>query len=169
MKIVNGFSVNAPADQVFAYLLDVNKVVKCVPGASLGKVVDSKTFNGKLTVKAGAVTINYEGTAKIVDTQESGNSATVTVDANGKEIGGSGAVFAKVKMTVAGTGSGSQITIDTDVNIAGKLAQFGRNVVEDMAKSMINDMAKCISANVGGGGGGAASAGGGGGRRWGRR
>ena len=51
MMINSSFSVDAPPDQVCAYLLDVNKVVGCVPGAELGKVVDSKTFSGKLKVK----------------------------------------------------------------------------------------------------------------------
>ena len=148
MKISNGFSVAAPPDEVFAFLLDVNKVVKCVPGAELGEVIDSSTFQGKLTVKAGAVTIKYQGTAKIVDTEEEDGRAVVTVRANGREIGGSGQVYASVVMAVAGEGDGTRVTIDTDVTIAGKLAQFGRNVVEDMAKAMMGDMSRCIQAKL---------------------
>lgn len=148
MKIVNGFTVPAPPDQVFAFLLDVNKVVKCVPGAELTEAVDSSTFNGRLTVKAGAVTIRYQGTAEIVDTEESEDRAVVTVKAKGRETAGSGQVFATVVMTVAAAGEGTEVTIDTDVNIAGKLAQFGRGTVEDMAKKMVGDMARCIQTNV---------------------
>ena len=149
MKITSGFSVAAPPDQVFAFLVDVNKVVKCVPGAELTEEVDSSTFKGKLTVKAGAVTIKYQGTAKIVDTEESEDRAVVTVKANGREIGGAGQVYATVTMTVAAAGGSTEVTIDTDVTIAGKLAQFGRNIVEDMAKAMVGDMSRCIQAHVG--------------------
>jgi carbon monoxide dehydrogenase subunit G len=159
MKITNSFNVPAPPDQVFAYLLDVNKVVSCVPGAELDQIVDSSTFSGKLKVKAGAVSITYQGTAQVVNTEESDNRATVTVDAKGKEVGGSGLVFAKVLMTVAGTASGgSEVSIDADVTIAGKLAQFGRGVVEDMSRTMVGQMAGCISAQLQGGGGGGGGA-----------
>lgn len=152
MKIVNGFTVSAPPDEVFAFLLDVNKVVRCVPGAELTEAIDSSTFQGKLTVKAGAVTIKYQGTAEIVDTQESDDRAVVTVKARGRETAGSGQVFATVIMTVAAAGGATEVTIDTDVNIAGKLAQFGRGTVEDMAKKMIGDMAHCIQDRIGQGG-----------------
>jgi carbon monoxide dehydrogenase subunit G len=155
MKINSGFTVEAPPDQVCAYLLDVNKVVGCVPGAELGQVVDSSTFQGKLKVKAGAVSITYQGQARIVDTVETGDQVTVNIDAKGTEIGGSGQVYAKVAMTVARTGSGgSQVSIDADVTIGGKIAQFGRNYIEDMSNSMVREMAQCISANLQGAGGG---------------
>src|SRR5258707_943767 len=41
MQLENSFSVAAPPDRVFAYLLDVNKVVGCVPGAELSEVVET--------------------------------------------------------------------------------------------------------------------------------
>jgi uncharacterized protein len=156
MMINSSFSVDAPPDQVCAYLLDVNKVVGCVPGAELGKVVDSSTFSGKLKVKVGAVSIAYQGEAKIVDTIETGDSVTIKVDAKGTEIGGSGSVYAKVNMTVARSGGGSQVSIAADLTIGGKIAQFGRNYIEDISNTMVRDMATCISANIkkGGGGGG---------------
>jgi uncharacterized protein len=160
MKINSGFTVDAPPDQVCAYLLDVNRVVGCVPGAELGKVVDASTFNGKLKVKVGAVQITYQGTAHIVDTVETADQVIVNVDAKGNEVGGSGAVYAKVAMTVARTASGgSQVSIDADLTVGGKIAQFGRNYIEDISRSMVTEMATCISANLKGGGGG------GGGRR----
>jgi hypothetical protein len=149
MKINSSFSVDAPPDQVFAYLLDVNKVVGCVPGAELGEVVDASTFSGKLKVKVGAVQITYQGTAHIVDTQELDDKVIVNIDAKGREIGGSGQVFAKVAMTVARTGSGgSDVSIEADLTVGGKIAQFGRNYIEDISRSMVTEMASCIGANL---------------------
>jgi carbon monoxide dehydrogenase subunit G len=153
MKINSSFSVDAPPDQVFAYLLDVNKVVGCVPGAELGEVVDASTFSGKLKVKVGAVQVTYQGTAHIVDTQELDDRVIVNLDAKGREVGGSGQVFAKVAMTVARTASGgSEVSIDADLTIGGKIAQFGRNYIEDISRTMVSQMATCISANLQGSG-----------------
>jgi hypothetical protein len=150
MKISSSFRVDAPPDQVFAYLLDVNKVVGCVPGAELGEVVDASTFSGKLKVKVGAVQVTYQGTAHIVDTQELEDKVIVNVDAKGREVGGSGQVFAKVAMTVARSGSGgSDVSIDADLTVGGKIAQFGRNYIEDVSKNMVTQMASCIGAHLG--------------------
>jgi hypothetical protein len=51
-------------------------------------------------------------------------------------------------MTVEADGSGSVVKIVTDYNVAGRVAQFGRGVMEDVSRRIVNDMAACIKANV---------------------
>jgi carbon monoxide dehydrogenase subunit G len=100
MRIDTSFTVDAPPDQVFAHLLDVNQVVGCVPGARLSEVVDSRTFRGTLKVKVGAVQVVYQGTAHLVDVDEEGEtSATATIEAEGREVGGQGSVDAPPSRT----------------------------------------------------------------------
>lgn len=146
MQLENSFSVNAPPDRVFAYLLDVNKVVGCVPGAELSEVVDDKTFKGKVKVKVGPITVAYSGTAKIVDRDDAARSATL--EAEGRETTGPGSARAKALMKVDAEGAGSVVKITTDYSIAGRVAQFGRGVMEDVSRRIVNDMAACIKANV---------------------
>src|SRR5256712_13464903 len=86
MQLENSFSVAAPPDRVFAYLLDVNKVVGCVPGAELSEVVDPSTFKGKVKIKVGPITVAYSGTAKIVDRDDATHSAAI--EAEGRETTG---------------------------------------------------------------------------------
>ncbi len=146
MQLENSFSVGAPPDHVFAYLLDVNKIVGCVPGAELSEVVDPSTFKGKVKIKVGPITVAYNGTARIVDRDDPGRSATL--EAEGRETTGPGSARAKARMTVEAEGSGSVVKIVTDYSVAGRVAQFGRGVMEDVSRRIVNDMAACIKANV---------------------
>ena len=146
MQLENSFSVNAPPDRVFAYLLDVNKVVGCVPGAELSEVVDASTFKGKVKVKVGPITVAYSGTAKIAERDDAARSATL--EAEGRETTGPGSARAKALMKVDAEGTGSLVKITTDYSIAGRVAQFGRGVMEDVSRRIVNDMAACIKANV---------------------
>ena len=146
MQLENSFSVNALPDRVFAYLLDVNSVVGCVPGAELVEVVDASTFKGKVKVKVGPITVAYSGTAKIVDRDDAARSATL--EAEGRETTGPGSARAKALMKVDAEGTGSVVKITTDYSIAGRVAQFGRGVMEDVSRRIVNDMAACIKANV---------------------
>ena len=136
----------APPDRVFAYLLDVNKVVGCVPGAELSEVVDPSTFKGKVKIKVGPITVAYSGTARIVDRDDASRSASI--EAEGRETTGPGSARAKAHMSVVGEGEGSLVKIVTDYNVAGRVAQFGRGVMEDVARRLIGEMAACITANV---------------------
>jgi len=146
MQLENSFQVGAPPDQVFAYLLDINKVVGCVPGAELSEVVDPTTFKGKVKVKVGPITVAYSGTARISERDEARRSATLS--AEGRETTGPGSARATAQMRVESAGEGSLITITTDYHVAGRVAQFGRGVMEDVSKRLIQDMATCIQNNL---------------------
>ena len=149
MQLENSFSVSAAPDRVFTYLLDINKVVGCVPGAELSEVVDPSTFKGKVKVKVGPITVAYNGTARITDRDDAGRSAAI--EAEGRETTGPGSARAKAVMKVEAEGSGSVVRISTDYSVAGRVAQFGRGVMEDVSRRIINEMAACIKANVEGG------------------
>ena len=146
MQLENSFQVGAPPDKVFAYLLDVNKVVGCVPGAELTEVVDASTFKGKVKVKVGPVTVAYNGTARISERDDASRIATLT--AEGRETTGPGSARASARMAVESAGQGSLIKITTEYHVAGRVAQFGRGMMEDVSKRLINEMASCIQANL---------------------
>ena len=160
MQLENSFTVGAPPSRVFAYLLDVNKIVGCVPGAELSEVVDPTTFKGKVKIKVGPITVAYSGTARITNRDDANHAATL--EAEGRETTGPGSARASARMTVDAEGAGSVVKIVTDYNVAGRVAQFGRGVMEDVSRRIVNDMAACIKANVeaaepGAGGGEAAA------------
>src|SRR3989442_3407300 len=98
MQLENSFSVNAPPDRLFAYLLDINKVVGCVPGAELTEVVDPTTFKGKVKVKVGPITVAYSGTARISERDEAPRTAKLI--AEGRETTGPGSAQASATMKV---------------------------------------------------------------------
>jgi hypothetical protein len=51
-------------------------------------------------------------------------------------------------MTVEADGAGSTVKIVTEYSVAGRVAQFGRGVMEDVSRRIVNEMAACIKANV---------------------
>jgi hypothetical protein len=146
MQLENSFHVNAPPEEVFAYLLDINKVVGCVPGAELSEVVDESTFKGKVKVKVGPITVAYNGTARISERNDAERVATLS--AEGRETTGPGSARATAQMRVQTAGEGSLVQITTDYHVAGRVAQFGRGVMEDVSKRLIQEMANCIQANL---------------------
>jgi carbon monoxide dehydrogenase subunit G len=146
MQIENSFEIGAPPDKVYAFLLDVNRVVGCVPGAELSEVVDPNTFKGKVKIKVGPVTVAYAGTARITDRDEV--NRTAVLEGEGRETTGPGNARAKATMSVTESGEGSRVTVSTDFTVAGRVAQFGRGLMEDVSKSLVAQMAACIKSNL---------------------
>lgn len=147
MQIENQFDVAAPPDTVFAFLLDVNRVAGCMPGAELSEVVDPTTFKGKVKIKVGPITVAYDGTARIVEKDEAARVAKL--EASGKETTGPGSANATATMTVTDSGSGgSTVKLTTEYTVAGRVANFGRGVMEDVSRRLVSQMAACIKQQV---------------------
>ncbi|HXZ99929.1 MAG TPA: SRPBCC family protein [Candidatus Binatia bacterium] len=146
MQIDNSFAVQASPAQVYEFLLDVNRVVGCVPGAQLSEVVDPDTFRGKVRIKVGPVTVNYQGIARVTNRDATKRSATL--EAEGRETTGSGSARATTTMSVVEAGAGSTVTFSTDFTVVGRIAQFGRGIIEDVSRHLVNQMASCIQAKL---------------------
>ena len=146
MQIENSFAVKAAPDRVYEFLLDVNNVVSCVPGAELSEVVDPNTFKGKVRIKVGPVTVSYNGTARI--TSRDAGTRTATLEAEGRETTGSGTAQATTIMAVAADGDFSKVTLTTDFTVVGRIAQFGRGIMEDVSRHLVGQAAECIQSKL---------------------
>jgi carbon monoxide dehydrogenase subunit G len=146
VQIENEFEVAAPPDRVYAFLLDVNQVVHCMPGAELGEVVDPETFKGRVRIKVGPITVAYNGTARISEKDEAARTAVLS--AEGRETTGPGSARATATMSVAPSAVGSTVRLETDYTVAGRVANFGRGVMEDVSRRLAGQMADCIKSHL---------------------
>lgn len=142
MQLDHSFAVAASPDVTYDFLLDVNRVAGCVPGVSSVEAQGEDTFLGTLRIKVGPVGVTYRGTATIAARDARTRSATIA--AEGIEGVGAGRVRATAIMAVTPAPEGSLVTISTDLAIAGRLAQFGRGVIDSVARGIVRDMAACI-------------------------
>src|SRR6476619_861199 len=107
MEIENTFDVDAPPERVFAFLLDPNRIIACVPGAELGEVLDPESFQGRVKLKAGPIRVSFKGTARIIDRDEA--AKTATLEGVGEEVDGAGSARMRSRMGVAATDAGSSV------------------------------------------------------------
>ncbi|MBO0687993.1 MAG: SRPBCC family protein [Candidatus Dormibacteraeota bacterium] len=145
MQIENSFEIAAAPDEVYRFLLDVNRVAACMPGAELSEVVDPDTFKGKVRIKVGPITVAYNGTARITERDEAARRAVLSAD--GRETTGPGSARASATMTVEEADAGSRVLLATDFTVAGRVANFGRGVMEDVSRRLVGQMADCIKSS----------------------
>jgi carbon monoxide dehydrogenase subunit G len=146
LQLENSFTIKAPPDRVFAYLLDPHNVVSCVPGAELTEQVDAVTFKGKIKVKVGAITVAYSGTGRLVDRND--ELRTAVLEGEGKETTGPGSGRGKATMSVEPDGSGSLVKVVSEYTVTGRVAQFGRGVIVDVSRRMVREVSACLQANL---------------------
>jgi carbon monoxide dehydrogenase subunit G len=146
MEFSNAFSVDVPLDRVWALLLDAEQVAPCVPGAQLTESIDALHHRGLVKVKLGAVQMTYRGELEM---QPDETSRTIVLKARGSESRGGGGASGTFTTTLTmADGGGTNVDIHTRVDVTGRVAQFGRGIMQDVANRMIKDFAACLQRKV---------------------
>jgi carbon monoxide dehydrogenase subunit G len=139
-KIEERFEIEAPLEAVWAYLIDPKKVVGCLPGAELTETIDAQTYAGRVRVKVGPVAASYKGTARLEEVDASAHRMRLA--AEGKESTGAGTAKMSMVGRLAETSVGrTNVAIEADIDIAGKMAQFGRGLMEDVTRQLFRQFA----------------------------
>lgn len=146
MKIENSFEVPAPTETVWDYMLDIEKVVPCMPGASLTETIDDTHWKGKLTVKLGPVSLNFAG--KVEMSERDDEAHRVVLQASGMEQRGKGAASATVTSNLESFEGGTRVLVVQDLKISGQAAQFSRGMMQDVSAKLTQKFADCLKANM---------------------
>ncbi len=148
MRIESSVDVSAPPEKVWAYLLDLERVTPCMPGAVLEEMVDERTWKGKMTVKVGPVSLTFATTVVIESRDDDARAVTLQVDA--REVKGRGMGTATVTAAVEPHGGGeSRIEVGSEVNVAGAVARYGQGMITSVSERLAADFASCIGASLG--------------------
>jgi len=146
MKLENEFTVPAPLEQAWQVLLDVERVAPCLPGASLAGG-DGETFDGAMTIKLGPVTSRFEGTVRIVEADRAGHRAVLRAEA--RDARGSGTAAATITTSLRAAGGGTRVAVETDLQVSGPVAQFGRGVMQDVSDKLLGQFVACLEQRLG--------------------
>jgi carbon monoxide dehydrogenase subunit G len=146
MTLENEFVVSAGVEPTWRLLLDLERVSRCLPGAVVEPGAEDGELLGTMRVKLGPIAMTYKGTARLDEVDEAARSAVVAVE--GKETRGQGSASARIRSTLAAESAATRVRVETELNVTGRPAQFGRGIMQDVAAKMLADFADCLSRTL---------------------
>ena len=145
MKITNEFTVHTPIDRAWEVLTDLEGIAPCMPGAQLTGV-EGDTYKGKVKVKVGPVISDFAGTARFTEKDETAHRAVI--DAKGRDARSAGNASALVTAVLTPNGSSTAVSVDTDLKISGKLAQFGSGMIKEVSGKLLAQFVANLEAKL---------------------
>lgn len=150
MELKNEFEVSAPIDEAWPILTDVERIAPCLPGAQLQEV-EGDEYRGIVKVKVGPITAQYKGAATFVEKDDAARRAVLKAD--GRDTRGAGNASALITAQLEAVGNRTKVSVNTDLTVTGKVAQFGRGVMADVSAKLMGQFAdnleKMLEADVG--------------------
>jgi len=134
--ITNEFTVNLPIDEAWPIICDVERIAPCLPGAQLQEI-EGTTYRGVVKIKLGAITANFKGEAEFIERDDTAHRAKLA--ASGRDTGGRGNARADVTAEAESLSpTSTRCTVTAELNITGKVAQFGRGIMGDVSKKLMD-------------------------------
>jgi len=145
MKITDEFTVSVPVEQAWRVLTDLESIAPCMPGAQLTGF-DGEIYRGKVRVKLGPVISDFAGTARFAEKDDQLYRAVI--DARGKDSRGAGNASALITAGLRADGDKTVVSIDTDLKISGKVAQFGSGMIKQVSEKLLGQFVDCLEAKL---------------------
>jgi len=152
MHIQNRFEVPMQTADAWAFLMDIESTVTCFPGAELVETLDEDNYKGRVTVKLGPLAMVFNGKLRIENRDEAAHSATV--HATWTESKGRGHAITVTRFALRPAGDGTVVAMDTDVQLAGQVAQYGRGagMIAQVSAQLVSQFADNLRTHIDAGG-----------------
>ena len=148
MKIQNTFHIPLPPEEAWKVLNDVPRVATCVPGAQLVGQNDDGSYTGTVAVRLGPVALSFKGKFEYKEVDEANHA--VTAEAAGTEQKARGTARAIVQFKLTPDQGGTHVAVDTDVQLAGSIAQYARggSLIETTAQVLMDQFARNLAEQL---------------------
>ncbi len=142
MKLNNQFTVPLAPKDAWIFLMNIQEIAPCFPGVELTEYIDENNQKGRIKVKLGPVSMVFAGTVQFKMKDESQLCADVT--ANWREEKGRGSAQSDIHFQLVPSELGTQVNIESDVQLAGQVAQYGRGVgmIAEISQQLISQFAR---------------------------
>jgi uncharacterized protein len=148
MQIQNSFAVPVDAATAWRLLLDVPRMARCMPGATLTEARDDRSYAGNVAVKLGPVRLTFAGEARIAELDDAARRAKV--EAKGSDTKGRGSAQAKLDFVLVGDGAATRVDVTTDLQLTGSVAQYGRgaSLIKEVANQLVGEFAGNLARDI---------------------
>jgi uncharacterized protein len=146
MKLTHSAVVHAPRAKVWKLITDVPAAARCVPGVAAVTPSGAGKFKGSLLVQLGPVRLVLDGDIALTSTDEAAGKASLRADAKDTRLGGT--VRATMDLALVDNGADTELRIASDVQIAGRIGEFGQPVIQRKADQLMTQFAECIARTL---------------------
>ena len=145
--IIDGeFTVNAPIEKVWDFLINFEQVSLCMPGVNKVEPAAENTYNGVVTVKVGPISTSFKGSVVKVLEQA---PTLLQAKLQGRDQNTASMVTGEFASQLSALDAQStQVSYRFDVAIRGRLGQFGQAVILDTSKQLTGEFINCVKTRL---------------------
>ncbi|GLU46474.1 SRPBCC family protein [Nocardiopsis ansamitocini] len=146
MKVTGTTTLSAPAEQVWATILDPAVLARTIPGCEQLETTGPDRYRGTITAGVASIKGTFLGDVELTDLEQ---PVSLVLRASG--AGGPGTVKADVAVRLVDLGDGrTELSYDADAVVGGMVGGVGQRVLTGVAKKMAGEFFAAIDGELNG-------------------
>lgn len=137
MKMHGTYTLAAPVDKVWAFLMDPQAIARVIPGCETLQEVGPDTYKATLKIGVAAVKGTYSGSVQLLD-KTPPHRYRMRLDGSGTP----GYVKGEAMVDLTAEGDQTVLTYDADTQVGGLIASVGQRMIGSVAKLIVNQSLK---------------------------
>ena len=143
MQLKGVYEFAAPAERVWAVLMDTTAIAACLPGCRELRDLGEDRYQAELMVVVAAITGNYGATIAIEDKMPP-RSYRLAMQGTGR----TGFVKGAATIALEPVANGTTVHVDANADVGGAIARVGQRLVEGVARTTMNRFFACLAARL---------------------
>lgn len=144
MKLTQRSVVPVERERLWEFLMDVPRVARCIPGAEEIQPLDDGGYRGVLRIHVGPIRLAFGGTLTIEEQDRTAWRASMRAEANDRKAGGG--VRARMTMALQPAQGGTELVVETDLSVLGKIGEFGQPIIKKKADGVMREFTANLEA-----------------------
>lgn len=145
MIIEESFRVAAPLIDVAAFLVDADRMSRCVPGVTGVEETADHEYRATLQARLGPVSAAFQGSLRLDDSRA---PHRLTAQGQGRDQRSGSQAKVDFVADLEEDGDGTVVRISADVTIRGRLGQFGTGVIASTARELVREFSECVNRTL---------------------
>ena len=150
-QIEETFEILAPVDTVWAFFMDPQRVVECMPGAKLEEVADERTFIGSIGLKVGFVAVSYKMRVRFTEIDHEAHFARIEAEGQEGAKGGGAAKGTMTSTSRALLGGGTEVQFAVNMELTGRMIDYGKGMIRSVSRQLTKKFVTCAKNKLEGG------------------
>ncbi len=144
MKFQHRIPVQTSPDWLWDYVTEIPNVVSCIPWISDLRQVGDNAYEAKVKIAVGPISLSMDGKLIVEDLRPEERVGILRAEATDRKA--AGRVHARIIVRLEPRDSHTtDLIVDTEATIAGKIGEFGQPILHRKADSMMHEFAKNLA------------------------
>jgi carbon monoxide dehydrogenase subunit G len=134
MQIEKTFTVDAPQEQVWAFITDPKNVAQCIPGCEGAEEKERGKYAAAINAKVGPIRVTFH--IEIEQTKERPPEFASYLSKGEEGTRASRISAASTLALKSLSATSTEVTYTSDINITGRLGKFGSGMMQKIAENL---------------------------------